>query len=544
MQVNVLGQVMRYVTDAVAYASQSFKGINPMLRRVLFDSTRMSGSGSGEEGDIQYYLRLAATNPAVLSSITTIADRVNDSDLFKVQSRVPNQDWTDIKEHDFNTLLRNPNSIMSGSLLLSDTAWWYKLLGNAYWFLVTDAPGQGRIHEIWPLPADRVRPDPTTMRISPITGKPILDYEYTLGSLIKLNGENVVHFRTANPFDPWRGLSALSALQGTLKTDNSQAGWLSSYYGKGNAVPASVISLPPNISDEDFEAVRKDIEEQFGGKRQTAVTRSGDFKIEVIQHSIADMQVIDHRKHNAQEIRSVFKIPEGLNSATSGQSRLAAETALARDVVQPLLNYFAETFSLFVMRYYDNDASEIRCVAEDVVPQDVALKISEYTAYAADRTLNENRKEQGLPPILFQGELAHLQALLDQIPQSMIPVISPLLVKPAEGGPAAPAALPGPQQNFRVIDGQATPPQRQLPMSPVNKLNENQPGYRVSGLPAQVDPLQAMLGKSMAPAETDAMMFSLLNQFLKGTDATPEQLQLMTSALLFTLKENADAELS
>ena len=537
MRANYLGKAMRYVTDAVAYASQSFKqGVNPMLRRVLFDSTRVSGSGVGEEGDVQFYLRLAATNPAVLSAITTIADRVNDSSLFTVQSRQQGAGWLDIEEHPFITLLRSPNSIMSGSLLLSDTTWWYKLLGNAYWFLVTDAPGQGRIHEIWPLPADRVHPDPTTMRISPITGKPILDYKYTLGSLITLPGENVVHFRTANPFDPWRGLSALSALQGTLRTDNAQSTWLGSYYGQGNAVPASVISLPPNISDEDFDAVKEDIKEQFGGKRQTAVVRSGDFKVEVIQHSIADMQVIDHKKHNAQEIRSVFKIPEGLSSATSGQSRLAAETALARDAVQPVLNYFAETFSLFVLRYYDNDASEIRCEAEDIVPQDEALQISKYKTYAVDRTLNENREEQGLKPIILQGDLARLQPLLDQVPQGMMAILSPLILQPA--APAAPA-LPSMPQPFRVIDGQASAP-RQLPGTPA-QLPDSTPGYRISGLPDEIDPIQAMLGKGMSVSEKDAMLYTMLNQFVKGSDLDHDMLQMLMATLILTARDQDNA---
>lgn len=535
MRPNALGQVMRYVTDAVVYAAQSFKAINPMLRRVLYDSTRLSGGG--EEGDVQYYLRLAATNPAVLSALSTISDRVNKSDNFKVQTRQKGADWVDFEEHPFITLLRNPNSIMPGSLLLSDTTWWYELLGNGYWFLVTDAPGMGRIHEIWPLPADRVRPDPTTMRISPITGKPILDYEYTMGSIIKLPGENVVHFRRANPFDMWRGLSPLSALQKTLITDNAQSTWLGSYYGKGNAVPASVISLPPTLSDEDFETVKRDIEEQFGGKRQTAVTRSGDFKIEVIQHSIADMQVIDHKRYNAQEIRSVYKIPEGLTNATSGQSRLAAETALARDAVQPLLDYFAEVFSLFIMRYYDTDASEIRVVAESVVPQDEALEINKYKTYAPDRTLNENREEQGLKPIVFTPQLAHLQPLLDQVPQSLVDTFAPLLMQSAAPQPAI-GTTP-----YQVIEGQRQlPPSRAPTGAPADgraQLTDGTPGYRQSGLPATLDPIEQMLGKALSANENDALLYTLLNQFIKTNQSTPEQMQMMTAALLFTLKEQA-----
>ena len=547
---NRLGKAFRYVAEAYQYAASSIKSLNPMLRRVLFDATR-TGSRGGDQGDVDFYLRLAATNPAVFGALTTIADRISDSELFIIQEK-QGSEWIDLVEHPFSVVLRHPNSIMSGSLLLSDTAWWYKLLGNAYWFLVTDTPGYGPIREIWPLPADRVYPDPISMRISPVTGKPILDYNYTLGGMITLPGENIVHFRTANPFDAWRGLSPLSALQGNLKTDQAQVSWMGSYYGKGNAVPASVISLPANINDEDFEAVKQDIEEQFGGKRQTAVVRSGDFKVEVIQHSIADMQVIDHRKYSKQEVREVFKIPEGLTGATSGQSRLAAETALARDAIQPLINYFAETISRFALPLYDRDSDHLRCHPKNVIPQDIVLEISKYKTYGVDRTINENRHEQGLKAILLPAELAMFQVLYDYVPQGMIPTIAPVIVQKV-APPPAPAALPGtalvkpsnPMDDLIAhLSGGG-----QWQVSPPPQIGDNQnsqasmPGSRISGLPNAIDPIQQMLGnkaadgnKPLSDAEQDAMLFSMLNTYVKAS-ASQDRKQLVLTALLYSMQQ-------
>ena len=545
---NILGRGLRYFVEAVKYAAAPFT--NPTLRRILFDYTRVPTGTVGEEADVGHYLRLAACNPAVFASITTIADRVSDTGVFLVK-RKAGAEWVDVADHPLPGLLMRPNSLMSGSLLLSDTAWWYELLGNAYWFLVTDTPGRGPIREIWPLPADRVRPDPMTLRISAITGKPVIDYAYQLGSIITLPGENVVHFRTANPFDPWRGLSKLSPLQNNLTMDSAQLKWLGSYYDKGNAVPASIVSVPPTLDDADFDAVVRDIQDQFGGKRQTAVVRAGDLKVEVIQHSIADMQVVENRAKNAEEVRRVFKIPEGLNSAASGQSRLAAETALARDAIQPLLNYFAETLTLTALVLY-GDGEGFKVEAENIIPQDVALDISEYQAYAPDRTINENRKKQDLPPLTLKGDLAAFQALVDEVPQQLITVLAPLLVQKAGGG--AMGGLPGglgtpapalsahaqllqmltggqaaQQPAWNVVQPQALPG----PTGPQGPdTGDATPGYRVSGLPVAVDPIQQLLGAkaALSAPEQDAALYAALNQYIIRPDATAAPL---VAALLF-----------
>jgi HK97 family phage portal protein len=423
---------------------------------------------------------------------------------------------------------------------LEDAAWWYKLIGNGYWFLVTDAPGVGPIREIWPLPADRVAPDPTTLRISPITYQPVIDYQYSMGSLIKLPGENVIHFRTANPFDPWRGLSPLSALRDNMRTSNAIMRWLGSFYDKGNAVPASVISLPPLINDEDFETIKQDIYEQFGGKRQTAVTRAGDLKVEVIGQSSTDMQVVEHQKFNKQEVREVYRIPEGLTAATSGQSRLAAETALARDAIQPLLDYFAETFTLFAMRFYEEGKrNTLRVKAKSVIPQDRALEISEYKSYGADRTINEGRQKQGLPPLKLTGKLAEFQQLLDEVPATLIQTLAPILTGGGKTAGGLGGALPPQLAGGQPLQVRGSQPNAQLPDLQQTGQNgeDSDPGYRVSGLPTAIDPIQEMLGTgksalaALSNPERDAMLYALFNQGAKRADLTREQPELINAFL-------------
>lgn len=438
-----LGRSIRYVTDSVKY------GLDPFIKsaqapfRDFFRGISYQTGGSSS-GDTLYYLRLAATNPYVFSCLTTIADRIKGDDLFIMQKR-KGDEWIDQKDHPLPALLAKPNAIMPGSLLNSDTAWWYGLLGNGYWLLQTPNPGRAPITAIWPIPANLMQPEPSTIRRSPITGDVVIDYRYHLTGQI-LPGENIIHFRTANPSgDYWQGLAPLSALTDNLTTHAEKKGWLRSFFGKGNAVPTAIVSVPPTLSNEDFDDVVSSLEEQFGGKRRTAVVRSGDMNVQMLQQTMQEMTLIDSFKYDKEEVRGVYKIPDGLQLATSGKDRQAAETALARDVIQPLLDDFAAFINLGMVRYYE-DPEEWRCIAKNVIPQDRELDIAETNAYAPFRTINEVRKSLKDEPLTYTGILAPLQPLLDQVPGIHMDIIAPILVAQIQ------AQMGGQVPNSRVID--------------------------------------------------------------------------------------------
>lgn len=413
-----------------AEKADTLRAPNPAY--AVLRSAARSGLQMGT-GDLEHYMRLAVTNPHVFTAVTTIADRVADWGNFKLQGK-RDHEWIDVPDHPLLTLLNDPNDLMTGSFLLGDVPWTEPLQGNTYWFIVSEYPGAGKPTELWPLPVFRIRPRPDLLRLSAVTGKLVMDYEYMLDQSILLPGENVIHFRTNNPFSMWMGLSKLTALQMNLEDTYAEAHWLGTHFGEDNAIPAAIISLPPELDDDQFKVIEGDIREQFGGRRRTAITRAGSMEVEVIQHSIADMRVLEHMQYSASEVRRVFKIPEGLNEASSGQSRLAAEQALARDAIQPLCNHIADVLTHKLLPFYTYGKQQYRLVADDLVPADRALEVSEYATYSAARTLNENREELGLKPLKLTGKLAALQVLLDQVPLHYAEHLLPLLTGGAAGG--------------------------------------------------------------------------------------------------------------
>lgn len=436
----LLGRVLRYFQSSMEYAKGApaqRKGTNPVLLQIVQGASRTGTSQ--DSSNLEYYLRLAATAPHFYAAASTVADKVTESADFAVEREVGDR-WEVVPNHEFLRVLEHPNEIMTGGLLLNSAAWDMQGLGNSYWFLVTDRPGVGPVREIWPLPALRVTPDPMTLRVSPVTGKLVIDYRYNLGTMTMLPGENVLHIRTANLFDFWRGMSPLSALARTLEMDYNESNWLAGYFGEGNAVPTAIISVPPEVSDEDFDAIKRDIAEQFGAQRRSAITRAGDMSVETIQHSVDDMRILDGMSYNAEAIRAVLRVPAGLRDTSSGESRIAAATALMQDAVLPMLWNMAEWMTLKIIPMYEAHGERLRITVLTEVPQDRAMAVTEYEAFGQDRTVNENRAEQKLEPLKLEGELAQLQALLDKVPTRLVELFLSYMMAKEQAASAASAA--------------------------------------------------------------------------------------------------------
>ena len=396
-QPNALGRVLGYFTDALAYAGKAF----PKQSAYRFDAALASMSKQGrwetqEPTENKEAYKLAVTSAWVYSDISLIADRVStDKAMPQVKRRV-GEELEDVGDHPYEQLLKTANPLMTGQYLRRYMVWWLLLRGESYVFIGTPGPARGDPLELWPLPSDMMRPLPGTLRRSMLIDGPIIDYEYTIpGQEPQIfPGENILHYRLPNPFNYWQGLSPLSAALLGVQTDISQAQWTRDFFGRDNAIPTAIISLPKDISEAEFKIAQEAIREQFGEKRRSAIIPAGEMSVEVITQTLEQMQMIASRNFNRNEIDRIYRVPEGyMGAGLSGASQLAHEIALARNAIQPLIDYLASEETAKIGPYYGED---IVIVAPNVIPQDRALDMHEYRVYGLDRTINENRAEQDL----------------------------------------------------------------------------------------------------------------------------------------------------
>jgi HK97 family phage portal protein len=432
--------MLRYFADAWRYALYGDTKTSGIFAATLTQMAQV-GAYQFETGNVDAAMQLAVTSAWVWSDIKLIADRIasrNNRPVVKI-----GDDDEEVKDHPFLKLLDRPNAVWSGGLLLRYITWWYLLYGNAYLFISTEAPGRGEPQELWPLPANAVKPLSDTLRRGTF-GRDVIDYEYTVqGMPQRLPGENMVHLRTANPFDYWQGLSPLTAALMGVQTDTSESKWVRDFFARNNATPNAILSLPATVGTTDFNRIKEQLKEQLESGQRRIITRAGDLKVDVIQQTLEQMQVVQSRAFSRDEIDRVYGVPQGLVSgALSGDSRTAAEVTFSRNTIQPLLDYICDEWTANVGPFYGDD---VRIEAPNTVPQDRSLAVQEYAMYSRDRTVNENRAEQGL------GESSDPNA---EIPVRLLELYVKSGGTPAPGTPSLPGA-PAPAQEVAVQAGRA-----------------------------------------------------------------------------------------
>ncbi|MFZ4816664.1 MAG: phage portal protein [Phototrophicaceae bacterium] len=318
------------------------------------------------------------------------------------------------ERHPLERLLERPNPLMSRFDLMEQTLGWLELAGNAYWFLSGDS--SGRPTELWPLRPDRVS-------VVPADDGTVRGYLYTLeGAPVPLDAVEVIHFKRWNPLNDYYGLSALTAAQLTLETDQAMSAWNGNTFGLDHGVPAGIVTLPETTTEADFERIKREWRASYGGtQRRTAFLRGREITWQSIAQNHTDLDFLQGRLANRDEILNVFGIPIGLVSenATEANAKVAERTFIER-TLYPKLVRIAAKITADLLPFFPGEAV---AEFEDIRPTDVQARHSEIQAALPVMSINEIRAHFfSLPPVIW-GDLpvgAPAMAATDQPPVAAI----------------------------------------------------------------------------------------------------------------------------
>lgn len=297
--------------------------------------------------------------------------------------------------HPLARLLNAPNPFMSRFELIEQTVGALELTGDAFWFLAGDASGQPT--QIWPLRPDRVRvvPDPQQY---------VRGYVYEIdGGAIPLEAAEVVHFRRWHPAHDYHGLSPLAAAQMAVDTDRAMSRWNHGTFGVDYAVPAGIVNIEAPISDADFERIKREWRASYGGpQRRTAFLRGGGVSWQEIGLRHTDVDFLQGRRANRDEILNIFGVPVGLVSenATEANAKVAERLFIER-TLWPKLARLAAKVTGELAPFWPGG---IQVAFEDIRPTDTALRLDEIRAAYPVLTVNEIRQRYYQLPPLPWGE--------------------------------------------------------------------------------------------------------------------------------------------
>jgi HK97 family phage portal protein len=300
--------------------------------------------------------------------------------------------------HPMLALLNNPNPYTSCFELLEQTLGNLELHGNAYWYIVGDTAGKPK--QLWNLRPDRVSivPDPRHY---------VRGYVYELeGQRIALEALEVVHFKRWHPRNDYYGLSALSAARLAVQADGAMAEWNRASFGRDYGVPAGIVNIKQPIGDLDFERLKAEWRSSYGtGQRRTAFLRGGEVEWVNIGLSHSELDFLQGRKAQRDEILSIFGIPLGLLDANATEANATvAERQFIERTLYPKLVRMAQKISQDLLPFWQGQGQEsgegaesaeayAQCVAEfeDIRPTDARLRLEEIRTAAQFMSVAEIR---------------------------------------------------------------------------------------------------------------------------------------------------------
>ena len=293
-----------------------------------------------------------------------------------------------IVNHPFELQLRHPNPSMSRFEFLEATASYYRLTGNAFWWLNKTSEAT-EPDEIWVIPTHMVKPIPDGRMF-------IRGYVYENdGAEIILEPHEVVHFKRFNPMNPFWGLSPIEALATVATGDMAMQKWNTNYFDKDNAKAPGALAFADAIENDAWEKIKTDVNSKHGGvRRQMMMLRNvGKGGVQWINMALSqrDMEFLAGREKNKEEIFGIYA--PGLASvlavnATEANSK-AGKATLKEYGVWPVCVAIAEKITNDVLPLY---GVNLVGTFQDVRIADRGMQLAEQGAAERLQTIDELRQ--------------------------------------------------------------------------------------------------------------------------------------------------------
>jgi HK97 family phage portal protein len=223
-------------------------------------------------------------------------------------------------------LFQRPNRLMSGYDLWKETAAWWYLEGEAYWWAGPDYSG-GIPKELFVLDPRRLRNEGYMGEVAGVFRGTNRRWFYDTGNeSIPILTDELIQFRDWNPWNPARGVNPLVALSLELEQDY-YANKANSQLLKNNAIPMGILKTDQIIRPEEADALEKRWESKYGAvkaNRKIAVLGKGT-SFEPLSFTPEVVKLFELKRWNLYTILAKYGIPPRVANINDKSSNLSGK---------------------------------------------------------------------------------------------------------------------------------------------------------------------------------------------------------------------------
>lgn len=383
----------------MAYWSEVSTQLNRAQRQAQYVTT-IAGSWAGgpvSDPDPALYAnqaRLMQQLSWVYSAISLVSQSAASLAQFQVM-QLRAETKKPIVNHEFERLLRAPNRYQFDSQFdfFEALFGFLKLSGNCYLYLNALSPTLPPA-EIYILRPDRVMvvPDRQTF---------VRGYVFNVdGAELVFERDEIVHIKAWHPLNDWYGLTAIEALSLAAETDLKEAGWNKNFFDKQFAKPQGALAYADMINDSDWDKLKIESKEEYGGTQRRLMMLRGAGKggVQWLQMGLSqkDMEFITGRQFNKEEIYQGLApgLLQMLDKNSTEANSIAGEKVFREYTLYPLLKRVQEKFTAKILpRYGDDSADGSGLVGEfeEIRARDRVLDMQERQAFERVHTVAEVR---------------------------------------------------------------------------------------------------------------------------------------------------------
>lgn len=271
------------------------------------------------------------------------------------------------------------------------------IYGEAYLAIARD--GNGAPYSLMPMHPSRV-----AIKRDPKNGK--YTYFFQTGSginteLVSFDEEDVVPFRLYNPVHLERGLSRMEALRSTIFAEDSSRNAVSAMW-KNGARPGMVVTVQNRLNDAGIKRLKLGMDQEHSGSGNsgsTLVLEEGAVAVP-FQLTAVDLQLIEMRKLDREEIAAVYDIPPtliGILEHATFSNITEQMRAFYRDTMRPVIEFIQDVMDTYVGAFWSRK-NIMRFATDEVMRGDYEsrMEAAHKGVSVAAITPNEARELLGL----------------------------------------------------------------------------------------------------------------------------------------------------
>jgi len=318
------------------------------------------------------------------------------------------KEGNDIDNGIIYNLFRKPNASLSRYDLWKETAAWWFIEGEAFWWFGSDYSG-GIPKEIYVLDPRKVRHE------SEFTGhdfglqkKPRRWFYHAGAELIPLLSDELIIFRDWNPWNSVRGVNPLVSLAFELEQDYFSNKANSSLL-KNNSIPQGILKTEQTLRPEEADQLERRWESKYGNinaGRKIAVLGKGT-NFEPITFTPDVIKLFELKRWNLYTILARYGIPPRVanisdkSTALSGKDTKEQHSAFWQYTLIPILRQYEQIIeSQFFMRFglKERGIFDLYDIPELQESEDAQSKRDIAEINAGIKTINDVLKERGKEP--------------------------------------------------------------------------------------------------------------------------------------------------